>query len=208
MTTKFTINPVFQSFVNSIPIKHIQNPFWETNQLGYIVNKQTNKPFDILLYQEIINTTRIYFQQVYKSFGTEAQVLVITPTDYKKISHLKLPVIQNTSGYIIIVLPQDNTPTLTSVSEEFWQFEIENRKIIPFMRIHSHHIMNAYQSETDWSSLNSGTLEVVIGHIFDDNYHLAYWLDERGKTTKDTHFQLKGIKNYPQIIEPHIHTKK
>ena len=33
--------------------------------------------------------------------------------------------------------------------------------------------------------MNSGTLEVVLGKIYDDDYKIAYWLDERGKETKD-----------------------
>ena len=89
----------------------------------------------------------------------------------------------------MFVLPQMNTPGSSVISEAFWQKYIVEKGIVPIMRIHSHHMLNAYQSQTDYSTLNSGTLEIVMGRIMEKGLRFAYWLDEHGKDTKGYVFQ-------------------
>ena len=100
-----------------------------------------------------------------------------------------MPEILVNSSYKVLVLPQQNTWGNTIISESFWQKEIVGAGLTPLMRIHSHHVLDAYQSNTDWSTLNSGTLEVVIGKVFQDVPQIAYWLDVRGTNNKDNVFR-------------------
>lgn len=55
----------------------------------------------------------------------------------------------------------------------FYQDEVRAAYV---MRVHSHHVLNAYQSSTDYESLNSGTLEVVLGKVNEDVNEVVYWL--------------------------------
>ena len=82
----------------------------------------------------------------------------------------------------VLVLPQDNSMGNTVLSEAFWQDRIIGQNIRPVARIHSHHIFDAYQSMTDYSTLNSGTLEIVIGKIMNAKLSLCYWLDVPGRS--------------------------
>ncbi len=75
--------------------------------------------------------------------------------------------------YKIIILPQINTSTNTIIDDAYWYKTVRGQ---PIMRIHSHHKWLAYQSKTDFESLNSGTLEVVLGNIDQDVITIAYWL--------------------------------
>ena len=70
------------------------------------------------------------------------------------------------------------------ISEWFWQNRIIGQGIMPIARIHSHHVLDPYQSSTDYSTLNSGTLEMVLGRIFEEELHLCYWLDVPGTDIK------------------------
>lgn len=161
-----------------------ENPYWVFQDDK--IKHRNGVTFDIYQYQTLFDTVKTYFKTVFDSFQTEAQVLVVSSEDYEKLVDFALPTIPtHLKGYVVVVLPQENTWGNTSVSEVFWQTKIVDQDIAPLMRIHSHHTLNAYQSSTDWSSLNSGTLEVVLGKIYDDEYRLAYWLDERGKDTKE-----------------------
>ena len=74
-----------------------------------------------------------------------------------------------------MILPQYNTSANTIVDDTYWYQTV---KSVPIMRIHSHHILDAYQSKTDYDGLNSGTLEVVFGHVNTDVIDVAYWLTQ------------------------------
>lgn len=177
-----TKEELFAELTRDAPV-YAQNPFWTFDEV--IKHRESNANFNISEYKDLFDTVVAYFKTVYDSFKTEAQVLILTKDDFAKLERFNLPTISNPTDLVITVLPQENTWGNTSISEEFWQCHILGNGITPVMRIHSHHILQAYQSTTDWSSLNSGTLEVVLGKIYDDDYKIAYWLDERGKETKD-----------------------
>lgn len=177
-----TKEELFAELTRDAPV-YAQNPFWKFEDV--IKHRVSGTDFSISEYKDLFDVVVKYFKTVYDSFKTEAQVLLVTKEDFAKLESYNLPTIDNPTDLVITVLPQENTWGNTSISEEFWQCHILGNDITPVMRIHSHHILNAYQSTTDWSSLNSGTLEVVLGKIYDDEYKIAYWLDERGKETKD-----------------------
>ena len=69
------------------------------------------------------------------------------------------------------------------------------------MRIHTHHVLPAYQSTTDWSSLNSGSLEVVVGKIYDRIPELAFWLDVRGTENKNFVFKSQDFGVHIESIQ-------
>lgn len=165
-----------------------ENPYWGVKE-GVLWDKTNNCPFDIKQFQSLYEIIIDYFRLNFDSFKSESQVLIVTKDEYAKFKNKSIPelVMPFESQFKILILPQVNTWGNTSVSETYWQNEIVNAGITPFARIHSHHVLHAYQSLTDWSSLNSGTLEIVFGDIYNDNMHeIAYWLDVRGTNTKDT----------------------
>ena len=180
------------------PIVYKENPHWSFDEK---ISHKDGRPFSLADYEEILSFVKSYFVQVWKSFETEAQVLVVTASDYQTLQakNITLPTIYQ-DDLVVLVLPQVNTWGNTSISEKYWQTVIVDNDINPVMRIHSHHILDAYQSTTDWSTLNSGTLEVVIGKILDEESIYAYWLDERGKETKDFVWQCKTLTSEPQSI--------
>lgn len=182
----------FKSFVQARPITKITNPFWEyDSESDGIVSKVdgTNKDFDIREWSEVLLAVRTYFVQVYTAFGSEAQVLCLTREDAKKLYPHQIP---HLPGYftvggqdlIIFVLPQSNSFHITNIDEAFWQTAIIAQGIHPVARIHSHHILDPYQSPTDYATLNSNTLEIVLGHIYAKPLHIGYWLDVRGTEIK------------------------
>lgn len=139
-------------------------------------------------YWGIIKTVKSYFKQTYSDLQTEAQVLIFTETDYQKLKYLVLPELNLPTQYKgvfrCVLPPQINTPSLTSIPEKWWYENITKNNIYPFMRIHSHHVLPAYQSKTDYYNLNSGTLEIVLGKIYDEIPEIEYWLDIKGTNNK------------------------
>lgn len=104
----------------------------------------------------------------------------------------------------VFVLPQDNTGGNSCISEKCWQKVLVNQDIYPLARIHSHHILDAYQSATDYSTLNSNTLELVMGHIFENELHVGFWLDVYGTSTKENVWvatESKMAENEPTTFE-------
>lgn len=163
-----------------------ENPYWGMKD-GVLWDKTNNCPFDIKQFQSLSKIIIDYFRLNFDSFKCESQVLIVTKDEYEKFKNKSIPELRIPfeSQFKILVLPQVNTWGNTSVSETYWQNEIVNAGITPFARIHSHHVLHAYQSLTDWSSLNSGTLEIVFGDIYNDTHEIAYWLDVRGTNIKD-----------------------
>lgn len=161
------------------------NPYWEFehNQIRH-KNGKPLTPNDLPFLQPILK----YFQLISKTFNTEAQCVVLKKEDESKIDSSLLRLPYDGNNFIIVVLPQTNTTVSSNVPEEIWQKYIVNSGIVPYARVHSHHNFDAYQSNVDYSTLNSGTLEIVMGHIFKKPVY-CYWLDEKGKNTKQYTFK-------------------
>lgn len=123
---------------------------------------------------------RDYFKFVYDHFGTEAQVVVVKASQAGKLSKLLPRLPSPDSDFVLVVLPQTNTEVNSIVPEDIWQKYIVQAGIVPFTRIHSHHVFHAYQSQTDHDTLNSGSLEIVIGDL-NTNPKACLWLDSKGK---------------------------
>lgn len=170
------------------PVQAPENPYWEMENNQIWDKRDGGKPFDVRTYRLLLETVTHYFQTVYDAFGTEAQVLVFDEEMAKHVDTRSIPQIPSPTlnpCFTILVLPQDNSWGGTTISEAWWQKNIASKGITPLMRIHSHHILDAYQSHTDWSTLNSNTLEVVIGRIDKDTPAIGYWLDILGTNNKE-----------------------
>ena len=185
MTDKLDL---MKAMLGDVTPEFADNPHWDMHD-GAIVHRGTQECMDLTVLKEILTPIQSYFKAVFEGFNSEAQVLVVTPEDYEVLKPLHMPEILVNSSYKVLVLPQQNTWGNTIISESFWQKEIVGAGLTPLMRIHSHHVLDAYQSNTDWSTLNSGTLEVVIGKVFQDVPQIAYWLDVRGTNNKDNVFR-------------------
>lgn len=179
------------AYFASMPRKEKINPYWELKfgkLVGFngteesIVTMSGNKP--------LLEYVRQYFRNVYHSFHTEAQVLCVAKEDAEKLTAMGVPRLSTKEWELckipvaIFVLPQQNTAVNSMVSEWFWQEAIISKGIVPVARIHSHHILEAYQSATDYSTLNSNSLEMVMGRIEDNLMQVAFWLDKHGTDTK------------------------
>ena len=194
-------------YFRSMPKKKIEpNPYWifQDNPLqicstlenmedwSNIRGKPVIAPIDLKKSKPTFQTIREFFRRYYESFHSESQVLCVTDEDAQKLRAQGIPMLEY--GQIwpfevtVLVLPQDNSMGNTVLSEAFWQDRIIGQNIRPVARIHSHHIFDAYQSMTDYSTLNSGTLEIVIGKIMNAKLSLCYWLDVPGTDTKNRTF--------------------
>lgn len=181
------------AYFKSMPKKEKSNPYWESTDTpeGFINVKAPEDfkmPFDPNELKPLLIKVREYFRRYYESFWTEAQVLCVTLKDGEALSELGIPVL--TTGTIgpfpvmVMVLPQENSRVNTRIDEGFWQNRIVGAGIHPIARIHSHYTLPPYQSITDYSTLNSGTMEIVIGHILEEPLSICYWLDVPGTDTK------------------------
>ena len=203
------MNDEMAALIRNIKPRYVENPYWGMNN-GKIWDKRAKQEFNFDTLIQILPFLLGYFRLNYDSFQTESQVLVLEDEDYQKLSNKNIPELDISPidlGIHILVLPQVNTWANTSVSESFWQSQIASKHIFPLMRIHTHHVLNAYQSTTDWSSLNSGSLEVVVGKIYDDVPEIAFWLDIRGTENKNTVFKSVDCGHTIQTIpsgKPHL----
>ena len=182
---------LFKSFVESIPLKHKETQRWSLMD-NQIIDNVKQKPFNHMDYLTLFETVLEYFQEWNKFGNLESQVLIVTKEDYE-MYYKVFPIIPNNSEFIIVVLPQINTMANTIVDENYWHTTVKGE---PVMHIHSHHILDAYQSATDYASLNSGTLEVVLGRV--DSHHpmIAYWLSRHSNPhSKDITFRASLYKN-------------
>lgn len=212
------------AYFRSMPSRTKENPYWKFSEEPLAVNavcKMTEDvesaditlsasgivPFNLNDSKQLLTTVKMFFRQYYDSFHSEAQVLCVTPEDAEKLSDIAIPIL--TKGKIgpfdvvVMVLPQDNHMGTSVISEWFWQNRIVGAGIKPVARIHSHHVLDPYQSMTDYSSLNSGTLEMVIGKIYQENLHVCYWLDVPGTDVKAQTF-LATEEGSAFVIVPHI----
>lgn len=180
-----------RAFFAKMPKKLTPNPYWmyaaDTNEIR---TADQSEAFCLERMESVLTTVRTYFRSVYESFRTEAQVLCVKQDDAEKLDALGIPRLMGVHDVfgqpvIIFVLPQQNTPVNSSISDLFWQTHLVEQRIVPVARIHSHHRLDPYQSATDYSTLNSGTLELVMGHIFEEPLQVGYWLDTKGALTKE-----------------------
>lgn len=189
-------------YFKSMPSRKKENPYWEFCEEPLSIQSKLqaisgtgSKPFDLQSSKQTLCHVREFFRRYYESFHSEAQVLCVAPDDAEKLNAMGIPII--TDGIIapfdvtVVELPQDNSGGTSRISEWFWQNRIVNAGIHPIARIHSHHVLDPYQSSTDYSTLNSGTLEMVIGRIFEENLSLCYWLDVPGTDIKAQTFLTK-----------------
>lgn len=184
------------AYFKAMPSKKKENPYWKFSETGddnenRILVSHNGCPFDdqmLVLSGSTLREIREFFRRYYESFHSEAQVLCVDIMDEDKLQEKGIPIL--TEGYIgpydiaVMVLPQDNHGATSNISDWFWQTHIVDAGIVPIARIHSHHVLTPYQSITDYSTLNSGTLEMVLGQIFDDGLHVCYWLDVPGTDIK------------------------
>lgn len=185
-----------KKFFRSMPSKRKENPYWVFDEAEHSIKAvqkdRENIPFNLQMLGALILTVRDFFRCYHESFHSEAQVLCVTPDDAKKLHRIGIPVL--TEGMVgpfdavVVILPQDNSGGTSRISEAFWQNRIVNAGIVPLARIHSHHILDPYQSSTDYSTLNSGTLEMVLGRIYEDGINICYWLDVPGTDIKSQTF--------------------
>lgn len=162
----------FKAFIQTIPETHSETTRWELRD-GIVFEK--GEMFDPENYMDDFLVVLRYFKEWQKFADLEAQVLLVTTEDYDK-HYTHFPTLANpksTQNLKIVVLPQINTTSNTIIEDGYWYKTVKGQ---PIMRIHSHHRWNAYQSQTDFNYLNSGTLEVVFGQIEQDEPKLAYWL--------------------------------
>ena len=156
-------------YFRSLPQTHKETKRWSIKE-GVIYDD--DKILDLSDFDKELKAISLYFREWQKFGNLEAQVLVVTKDDYEKY-YTQFAILPVESDLRLIVLPQFNTPANTIVQDEYWHKTIKGE---PVMRVHSHHVLNAYQSSTDYESLNSGTLEVVLGKVHEDVNEVAYWL--------------------------------
>lgn len=183
-------------FLEDSPPQYRKNPYWSWSGVSKVIqSKQTKSEIDLNQYADLLKCIRNYFRMHFDSFKSEAQVLVLNKPDADTLSELSMPVIQQqfNKDLVIIVPPQQNSYSNTSISENFWYSHLIKNDITPVMRIHSHHELSAYQSPTDYASLNSNSLEVVLGKIYETEPQIAYWLDVSGTDIKSNVFYKSKI---------------
>lgn len=186
-------------FFRAMPSKKKENPYWAFNKeqlsIEAVQHDRENLPFRLQMTVPLLTSVRNFFRHYYESFHSEAQVLCVTPKDGDRLNAMGIPVLAK--GMVgpfeatVVVLPQDNSGGTSRIGESFWQNRIINEDIKPLARIHSHHVLDPYQSSTDYSTLNSGTLEMVIGKIYEKNLNVCYWLDVPGTDIKAQTFLAK-----------------
>lgn len=190
------ISPQLAAFFDTLaPFEAPVNPYWQFvdeevngNRQRYIVPKEGNPlmdSFDIEALRPLIKLLQTFFASVFEKYGTECQVFLLNEHDAAIFDPMCDKIKSPIKGVHIFFPPQEISPANTIVDEEYWHRELTQKGIIPLMRVHSHHMLDAYQSLTDWNSLNANTFEMVLGDVFNDNCAIAYWMDKTGTDAKD-----------------------
>lgn len=201
-------------YFRSMPSKRKPNPYWKFRDgLIGIPDDGDHALRDAVAEflpssVQLLGAVREFFRRYYESFGSEAQVLCVTPNDCVKLISIGMPILGGGKigpyDVVVMVLPQDNHMGTSVVSERFWNEQIAGNGIVPVARIHSHHVLEPYQSGTDYASLNSGTLEMVMGRIMDEALNLCYWLDVPGTDIKaQTFLALEDLESKDFTVVPH-----
>lgn len=199
------------AYFRSMPAKKAEpNPYWMFSEESERITNVNGAALDLAASKPLLTKVRSFFRLYYESFRSEAQVLCVTLHDAVKLDELQLPIPILTKGMLgsfevaVLVLPQENHMGTSVISEWFWQNKIIGAGIKPVARIHSHHVLDPYQSMTDYSTLNSGTMEMVIGKVCEQNLHLCYWLDVPGTDIKAQTFVCRetadGFTQEPRIF--------
>lgn len=192
-----------REFFRSMPAKRKENPYWVYDEAdGVIRDKAKGWVMNRNFILEVMHIVHKFFLRVYESFHTEAQVIVVRQEDKAQFTEIGIPCLADNLMFgtylcAVMVLPQQNAGGLSRISEAFWQEYIVSRGIVPLARIHSHHVLNAYQSATDYASLNSGTLEMVLGRIDKPEPDLCFWLDIPGTDQKAITYRQTEADPYP-----------
>lgn len=199
------------AYFKSMPSKKKANPYWKFDKKLPGISALAggvDVPFGLQESKLLLIKIRELFRRYYESFHSEAQVLCVTKEDHQKLVDIGVPMLAAGNigpfGVQVAVLPQDNHMGTSVISERFWQERIIGMGITPVCRIHSHHILDPYQSITDYSTLNSGTLEMVIGKIFEDGLNICYWLDVPGTDTKAQTFLAKEKGDGTFAVRPYV----
>lgn len=176
-------------FLSTVPKAHRENKDWQLDQKNQQLYYQ-GQLFDLAIFHDLLTPVVYYFREWQKMNNLEAQVLVVSAKDYTRYYQafpiLPLP---KETAYRVVILPQLNTHVNSHIEDAYWYHTVKGN---PILRIHSHHSFDAYQSHTDHDSLNSGTLEMVIGHIEQPMVSVAYWLTRYSDpTAKDRVFTEK-----------------
>lgn len=175
----------FEDFVKNLPQRDMFNPYWGFEE-NKIIDKDSGEPLDLLAkFGKELEAIHQYFVHIYKALKTEAQVIIVTKEHYDAF-YKNLPTLPYSGEYVLVVPPQYNTAHITKVPTHYWHKLVKKE---PVARVHSHYILPAYQSPTDYASLNSNTLEIVIGNILEGPEY-CYWLDQFNKKTKDYTFKI------------------
>lgn len=184
----------FQQFIKNNEPTYKETDLWRyhNDQIQIKVNDEY-KPFDIHTYKHVFEPIISWFREWQKMADLETQVLIVTSEDYDKY-YTKFPTLNTPDTRAkVVILPQYNTPSNTIIAESYWHKTVKGE---PIMRIHSHHILKAYQSQTDFDSLNSGILEVVFGTLDKDTVEVAYWL------TRHSDIKVKEHVFYTTLEQP------
>lgn len=172
---------IFQEFIKNKTPTYKEVDFWsyENDTIHF-----HGSPLNIHMYDNIFKPIALWFREWQKMANLETQVLVVTKEDYNNY-YKQFPLLPTDDDRLrVVILPQYNTPSNTIIDDSYWHKTIKGE---PIMRIHSHHILNAYQSQTDFNSLNSGILEVVFGKVDTDTIEIAYWLTRHSDITTKEH---------------------
>lgn len=155
--------------------------FWQFDQeQGRICHAdgQELKMADLHFLKAVLN----YFRLIYRLYQTEAQVVIFKAADKNKLDPA-LPRLDLKDPELVgIIPPQVNSLVNSQIAESLWQKEFAAKGLLPYARVHSHHCFNAYQSKTDFASLQSGSLEIVLGQIQNQG-EFCYWLADRTDPT-------------------------
>lgn len=160
---------MFTEFIQSIPPTHSENSRWELRDGSIYENGEL---FNIENYRTELTAIRNYFKEWANMAQLEVQVLLVTNEDYE-LYYKQFAVLPSGTDNKIVLLPQYNTYSNTIIDDTYWFKTVKGE---PIMRIHSHHVLPAYQSRTDFDGLNSGTLEMVLGTVTKPETEVAYWL--------------------------------
>lgn len=179
LETSAPTQPEFAAFIASIPSTTYENPYWVfTNGVKGRFDPYLKKQLSTLLPQ-----IKQLFHAYYLTHEAEMQVAIVPKgqdTGFDVVTSIDHPL------FDVVLPPQENSWGNTHVSDAVWHkaFGAPN---VPIARVHSHHTLSAYQSKTDYESLNSGTLEIVIGKVDQPGLTAVYWLSDHQDTAIKSH---------------------
>lgn len=147
------------------------NPYWDMTENGLVAKGKWSLTQLLPILWEIQH----WFAVIWTTHKSEAQFVIV------EMNHpTTLPVLKEYPelGLKVINPPQKNSASHTIVPDDVWHANFAPPHV-PVARVHSHYILDAYQSPTDYATLNSGSLEIVLGRVTDfTQLNGAYWLTD------------------------------